>query len=262
MKTIWKGSISFGLVNIPINIYAATKSHVLGFTLLHAKCDTPLNYHRWCSACKKEVAWNETVKGLKVGGSYIILTQEKLKKLRPEKTETIKIVEFIETESLDTIYFDHHYYVGSKKSDDTAYALFVKALEKLNKVAIGRFIMRDKEYTCALQPYKDRLLLTTLHYSYEIKNIQNVIAPSKVKIDAKELKLAQELINKLSVKTFDMGKFKDTFAQEIKKLLKTKGKKKKVVAKKGTKKEPQKKPSLAQSLHASLEHIERPSARA
>ena len=217
MKTIWKGSIAFGLVSIPIRLYSATESHALGFTLLHSKCHTPVKYHRWCPKCDKEIEWNETVKGLKKDtGEYLTITQENLKKLKPEKTEAIKIIEFVDYDAVDVIYFNNHYYITPNKEDDTAYALFVKSLENLKKVAIGKFVMRDKEHICMLQPYNNYLLLTTLHYMYEIKGIKDLAFTKKVKIDAKELKLAKTFIEKLSVKKFDMSKFKDTLAQELK----------------------------------------------
>src|SRR5436309_1931299 len=107
MKTIWKGAISFGLVNIPIKLFTATESHALGFTLLHATCHTPLKYHRWCTHCEKEVLWEDTVKGLKTSKGYVVLTQEMLKKMHPEKTETINIVEFVDADQVSPIYLSH-----------------------------------------------------------------------------------------------------------------------------------------------------------
>ena len=251
MKVIWKGSIAFGLVNIPINIYSAISSHALGFTLLHETCHTPLKYHRWCPHCKKEVVWQETAKGIKKSdGSYLVLSQEDIAALRPEKTEEIQIAEFVDADKVSVIYFDQHYYVTPNKTGETAYALFTKALEKLGKVAIGRFVMRDKEYTCMLQPYQDYLLLTTLHYAYEVRGVEKLAFTKKVKVNPTELKLAEQFINKLAVKTFDITRFKDTFAQEIKKLLKQR-------TKKGTTKakiiKPRKKPTLSEALRASIE---------
>lgn len=254
MKIIWKGSIAFGLVSIPIEIYSAIESHALGFTLLHEKCKTPLKYHRWCPHCEEDVSWDQTVKGLKKGEKYIILTQEKLHELRPQKTEMINIVEFVSQDQVDPIYFNNHYYVAPTKNVN-AYALFIKALEKLNKAAIGRFVMRDKEYICILQPYNSYLLLTTLHYSYEIRGIDKLAFEKQVKLEPTELKLAQEFINKLSVKKFDITKFKDTFAQQLKLLLKKKPKKASK-AKKPVKTLKKKKPSLEDSLKESLRHID------
>lgn len=251
MKTIWSGAISFGLVNIPIKLYTATESHALGFTLLHATCHTPLNYHRWCPHCEKEVLWEDTVKGLETSKGFVVLTQEMLKKMHPEKTESINIIEFVDVDQVPPIYLNSHYYVAPSKKSDTAFALFMKALAKLKKVAIGRFVMRDKEYTCMLQPYENYLLLTTLHYNYEIKKIESLEASAHVKVTPAELQLAEELIKKLAVKKFDMSQFKDTFAQKLKAFLEKPPKKS---AAKKTKKAPRKKPSsLAESLRASLQ---------
>lgn len=256
MKIIWKGSIAFGLVNIPIELYSATESHALGFTLLHEKCKTPLQYHRWCPHCKKEVPWHQTVKGLeKSDGSYMILTQEALKKLQPIKTEQIEVLEFVDQDEIDIIYLNNHYYVApAKKGTNNAYALFIKALEKLNKVAIARFVMRDKEYICAIQPYKNYLLLTTFHYGYEIRALDKLAFTKVVTVKPAELKLAQEFIKKLSVTKLDLSKFTNRFAQEIKALLKNKTKK---VGPRDIAKVVKKKSSLMDSLKANIAGVRR-----
>lgn len=209
---------------------------------------------------KKEVVWEDTVKGLKGAKGYIVLTKEQIAQLRPEKSEKIRIVEFIDADQLEPIYLNHQYYVAPAKENDLdSFVLFMTALHKLNKVAIGRFVMRDKEYVCALRAYEKYLLLTTLHYLYEIKNIDAIALHTSVKPQAGELKLAQELINKLSVKKLDMSKFKDTFALQVKALLKKKaGKSEKAIVEKAPKKVAHKRESLMESLRASLE---RPEAR-
>lgn len=265
MKSIWKGSIAFGLVSIRIQLYTALESHALGFTLLHESCHTPLNYHRWCSKCKKEVQWENTVKGIKkTNGSFLILTQEMIHKLKPETTDEIKIVEFVDADQIPLIYLNHHYYVAPIKKDDTSFALFLKALEKLNKVAIGQFVMRDKEYVCAIKADESYLVLTTLHYAYEVRGAEKLAYTKHPKLNATELKLAQEFIEKLSVKKFDITAFKDTFAQEIKKRLREKPtKKKKSPTKKIATSKIKKKPTLTESLRSSINLIHhKPAARA
>lgn len=263
MKSIWKGSISFGLVNIPVELYTARESQALAFTLLHETCHTPLKYHRWCPKCKKDVQWESTVKGIKkTDNRYLILTQETLHALRPEKTDTISIVEFVSTDQIPIIYIDQHYYIAPQKKADSAYSLFIKALEKLKKAAIGTFVMRDKEYICVIQPNDGYLLLTTLHYAYEVRNAEKLLINTKAAPRPAELKLAEEFIKRLSVKKFDISRFKDTFAQEIKKLLKTKTTRKKVDAKPITPKL-KTKPSLTESLRSSINLIRsRPVAQA
>ncbi len=252
MKSSWKGSLSFGLVTIPVELYSAVQEHSLGFKLLHASCHTPINYERWCKHCKKEVQWNDIVKGIKLKNqSYFILTPEAIKKIKPETTNVINILACVDTAALDIIYLDQHYYVlPAKEEAGKAYFLFIAALASLHKVAIGQFVMKDKEHVCAIQPHHDGLLLTTLNYAYEIKESPKprVTVP---KIAKQELALAEQLIKKLSKKKLDMNAFKDTFAEKLRKKLQTTKKGKKILA------QPRKKkiimhPSLVESLQASL----------
>lgn len=260
MKTLWQGSIAFGIVNIPIRLYSAVKQHVIGFVLLHAKCKTPLHYRRWCPHCEKDVDWQDTVKGYKrPDGTYLILTQEALKQIRPTTTQEIAISEFTDSDSIDPLYINSHYYVEPAKNTDQAYALLLKAMERLHKVAIGRFVMRDKEYICALQPHGDLMLLTTLHYADEIRDSADLKPVKKAPVKAKELKLAEQLVNALSTKKFSLEKYRDTFAHDIKRLAKEKGKKAAVVKKIAKHK---KKASLTESLHRSLEQVRHPEAHA
>lgn len=216
-RVVWKGNLTFGLVNIPIELYAATQEHILGFKLLHDKCHHPISNKRWCDYCQEEVAWNHTVKGLKLkNGSYFIISQEKLKELKPEKTDTITIEEFVDKDNVPIIYYDNHYYLLPKGKTDYAFFLFSRALEKFGKSAIGRFVMRDKEYVCLIEPLENILSLSTLNYTYEIKPIpkyDQLKVPKK--ISSKELELAQLLMNKLYNKKFDITRYKDTFAQKL-----------------------------------------------
>lgn len=263
MKIIWKGSIAFGLVNIPIQIYSAAESQALDFTLLHEKCLTPLEYRRWCSSCKKEVTWAQTVKGMKKpNGSYLVLTQQAFKELHPTRTNTIAIVEFIPLDKVNVVYFHKHYYIAPAKQAEHAYALFIQALKKQEKVAIARVVMRAKEYVALIQPYESYLLLTTLHYDYEVRDITKTAFVKNIKMSTKELSLAQAFIQKLSVSKFDISDFKDTFAQEIKKLMRKKTATKKIAKKKAVSEKPIK-TSLVSHLQESIKQVHsRPVAQA
>lgn len=259
MKSIWKGSISFGLVTIPVRLYSAVQSHAIGFTLLHKKCHTPIFYKRWCEHCKKEVPWADVVKGLKQeNGSYAILTQEKLKALKPKTTDTISIIEFVSADQIEPIYLEHHYYLAPEKKGEKAFFLFQRALEQSGKVAVGMFVMREKQYICVINPYDTTMLLTMLNYAYEIRSLGQVpnLKEQPQKLQASELKLAQDLIKALSKKKFDLSKFKDTFAQDLKAALKS-AKKEKVTKKKREKevapaKKQKDESSLMTALRASL----------
>lgn len=221
MKDIWSGSISFGLVNIPVRLYSAVQSHGIGFKLLERESKTPIHYQRWCPVCKHEVAWRDVVKGLEVGKDrYVILTKEELVKLRPAKTETIDVLEFVDW-PIDTIYLDSHYYLAPEKPKQKAYFLFREVLMLTGKAAIGRFVMKEKEHVCAITSYKRGLLLTTLNYEYEIRDIDDIEQLKEpAKTGKEEIELARQMLDKIYVKRFDMSQFKDTFAEELKKALK------------------------------------------
>ncbi len=253
MKQIWSGSLSFSLVTIPVRLYSAVKEHVLGFKLLCAKCNTPIHYERFCPHCKKEITWNNVVKGLKLpDGHYFVITPEKLKALKPEKMDEILIKEFVALDAIDVIYFEHHYYLSAAKDGQTSFNLFCAALHETQKAAIATFVMRDKEYVCAISPYEKGLLLTTLNYAYEIVPTKEIFAAAKIKKpSATELKLAKQLIAQHTAKTFDISIFKDSFAEKLKKAIKE-SKHKKTRRKSTRAVSKPKKESLSETLKASI----------
>ena len=235
MRAFWKGSLNFGLVTIDVQVFTAIKEHVISFKLLHDKCHTPIHNLHWCEHDNEAVSWEHIVKGLPLGNNkFFVITKEALRKLKPLRTDTIVIKTFLDADALEPIWFDQHYYALPAKESDPAYALFVAALEKSKKIGIGTVVFKEKEHPCGFQPYHKRLLLSTLHYAYEIRPLE---LPKKVPaFDAQELKLAQYLIDKLSHKKVKLEDFKDTFIEKLKKALKAKPKKeiatKKVVHKK------------------------------
>lgn len=216
MKPSWKGSLSFGLVDIPVELYSAVKSHAFSFKLLHNKCNSPVTYHRWCTHCNQEVLWEDIEKGIQLAdGSFFIMTPAHLKKLKPEKTDTIQIVEFVPVEVIDPLLIAEHYYVVPSKASQQAFVLFGSALDNLGMAAIGQFVLRDKEYVCMIRSYKHILLLTMLNYAYEVKKIPGLKELHLPKIQGKELVLAEQLMSKLSQKTFNIDRFKDSFALKL-----------------------------------------------
>lgn len=258
--TIWRGSINFGLVSIPVELYSAVQPHVIGFKMLHSRCNTPITNKRWCPHCHKEIAWEAIVKGLKLpDGTYFVITKENLQKLRPKKTDAIEVLEFVETRAVPPIYYNQHYYVVPQKSNNKAFFLLAAALKELDQSAVAQFVLRDKDYICLLQPYETGLSMTTLHYDYEIKHLDQfdkLKVPTK--LDKQELKLAELLMSKLHKKKFDISHFKDTFAVRLAKAIKLKkeGKRVKVeIEKPATTPEV----SLMEALRASLRHYEKTS---
>lgn len=255
-KATWKGSINFGLVSIDVALFVAVKEHIIGFKLLHAKCNNPVLYKRWCDYCSKEVVWEDIVKGIKLkDGSYFILTEQNLKKLKPTRTNSIDIVEFVDRDEILSVYQAQHYYVIPQKINDKSYFVFIKALQATSRVAIGQFVLRDKEYVCMLEPLQDVLCLTVLNYSYEIQKIQEVESlDMPKKISDQEIELAKLLIDKLSKKKFDLTKFKDTFVVNLLENIKKSKKGLKAIKEIPKKKKKiEQKSSLMSNLKASLE---------
>lgn len=253
MKTLWKGSISFGLVNIPIKLYSAIEERGVKMRLLDKKNLSPIRFKRWSDKSGKEIAWEDIVKGVEVGeDEYIVISKTELEAIKPEKSKAVDIVEFVEAVQIDPIYFHSHYYIGPDKAKEKSFFLFKEVLEQTKKMAIGQFVMREKMYTCAIESYREGLLLTTLNYGYEIKDISKIEElKEKPKLSKQELELAKQLIDKISVKTFDINEFKDDFHESLMKVIKKKAKGQTVVIHK--KKEPKvKEENLIAALKASL----------
>jgi DNA end-binding protein Ku len=229
MKPVWSGSLSFGLVNIPINLYTTIRPPVTAFHMLCATCNHPIKYERWCPRCKKEVTWEHVVKGIDLGNNkFFVLTKEHIEKLKPQKSDVFQIIEFISTDKVPPIFYENHYYAIANKSSHHAFSLFKTALEETKTTALGSFVMREKEHLAVITPYQDIFLISTLHYSYEMYLTSALPKqPKTAKIQAGELKLAKQLIDQLTVKTFDIARFKDTFAQHLIQEIK-KGKSKKI----------------------------------
>lgn len=215
MKSVWEGSISFGLVSIPVRLYAAIRSHSPGFQLLCAVCKEPVQYKRWCARCNKEVNWQDTVKGIQLkDGSYFVITQENLKKLKPEKTDTIDVDQFLDRSLIPFIYLDNHYYVIPTAKHEKAYQVLLHAMNKTNQVAIGHFVMHERDHVCAISFHEEVLLLSTLNFSYEIKTIPP-LKTTKIETRSKELVLAQQLIMQLSTDSFDITGYKNSFIAKL-----------------------------------------------
>src|SRR5688572_11579233 len=153
MRAIWTGAISFGLVNIPVKLYSAIESkEKLHFRMLHDKHLAPIQYKRICSECGKDVPWNNVVKGIETTkDNYFVISREELRKIKPEKTDSIKILEFIDSDQLDILYLSGHYFLGPSQKKEEAFFLLREVMRLTGKVAVGKFVLRDKEYLCAIR---------------------------------------------------------------------------------------------------------------
>jgi len=223
MRAIWSGAISFGLVNIPVKLNSAVESSEgLDFDMLSKKDLAPIRYARIDSKTGKEVPWKEIVKGFQYAkGKYVVITDEDFKKASPEKSRTIDIMQFVKEEEIDPIYYEKPYYLIPDKGADKSYQLLIKGLEETQTVGLAEFMLRNRVHICALKAHEGVLLLNQMRYHEEIREAPEIEQPKSEKIKPKEVQLAVKLINQLTDK-FDPEAFKDTYASELKKVIKAK----------------------------------------
>ncbi|MBV9673498.1 MAG: Ku protein [Verrucomicrobia bacterium] len=230
MRAIWKGAISFGLVNIPVRLYAATERETPDFHLLYKKDMSQIRYKRVAESTGKEVPSDQIVKGYKLeDNQFVIITDEELEQASPEKSTNIDIQEFVAESEISSLYFDKPYYLEPDKGAAKPYVLLRDALLKSGKVGISQFVLRNREHLCALKAQGNVLVLNALRFAAEIRDAGELIIPTDQKVNSNEVALAVRLIGELTSQ-FDPKKFKDTYTEDVRKLIEAKAKGKKVKA--------------------------------
>jgi DNA end-binding protein Ku len=222
MRAIWTGAIGFGLVNIPVKIYSATEGSELDLDMLDKKDHSHIRFRRVNENTGKEVAWENIVKGYKLDDRYIVLTDEDFEKASPEKSKMIEITEFVEEAEVDGMYYDTPYYLEPERSGVKAYILLREALQKTGKAGFGSFVLRNKENICLIRPLEEVLVLNKLRWAQEIRPTDELNIPAGSSKPA-EMKMAIELIKSLSGK-LDISSYKDTYSDELMKLIRAKAK--------------------------------------
>jgi DNA end-binding protein Ku len=231
-RAIWSGSISFGLVTVPVKLYPATEQKDIQFHQFKEGTRQRIRNKRVAEETGREVDFEDIVKGYEVEkGKFVIVTPEELESVAPEKTRTIEITDFVDLSEIDPIYFEKTYYLAPE--DDAgakrAYALLAKAMEVEGKVAIGRFVMRTKEYLAAIRPKDGVLVLETMFFPDEIRQpseLENV--PVRLRVDDRQVKMARQLIGTLS-SDWDPKRYHDEYRERVLKLIRDKAKGKEVV---------------------------------
>ena len=215
-RSLWSGAISFGLVNVPVKMMTAVSPKDVRFNQLHAKDHSRIQQKRVCAQDGEEVPFEEIVKGYEVRpGQYVVIDPEELDSLDPEATHTIDILEFVDLDQFDPVYFDHPYYLVPDARAEKAYALLAQSLESTGKVGIAKFVMRTKEYLAALRSSKGALVLSTLLYGDEVVPLETLDTPSlETELSERELKMAEALIESLTEK-FDPDKHEDTYREKV-----------------------------------------------
>jgi DNA end-binding protein Ku len=221
MHTMWKGSISFGLVNIPVKMFTATEEKDIRFRYLHKECNTPLRYKKTCPSCNREVREEEIVRGFEYQtGHFIIIDEEDIEALKSEvNAKSIDILDFVNLRDIDPIYFDKSYYLSPQDTGDKAYSLLRQAMNDSGKIAVAKMTIRNKQTLAVLRVYENVLVLETIFYPDEIRPVSQVPnLPERTIVNEKELDIANKLIESLTAE-FDPGKYTDEYREALKDLI-------------------------------------------
>jgi len=216
MRAIWKGSISFGLVNIPIALFPATRREELKFRLLRASDLSPVNYKRVAEKDGREVPWDQIVKGFEYEkGKFVVLREKDFQRVDLEATQTVDIQDFVELEEIDPMYFYKPYYLEPQKGGDKAYTLLRETLQRTGKVGIAKVIIKTRQYLAGVKPLKDALVLELMHFSEELSDPEKLDLPKKSAEPGKrEIQMAQALVENMSSK-WDPKKYKDDYRDAL-----------------------------------------------
>jgi DNA end-binding protein Ku len=254
-RAIWTGSISFGLLNVPVKLYSAVSRKSVSFRELRAEDGSRIRHKRVAEADGEEVAYEDIVKGYEVASDqYVVITREELEELDPKKTRAIEIQDFVDLDDIDPIYFDHPYYLGPDKGAEKAYALLVKAMTDAHKVAVARFVLRNRENLAALRPMDGVMTMATMRFADEVVSPEEVADSfdgDAQRPEKRELEMAKALIDSLTSE-FDAAKYRDEYREELLDLIERKAKGEKVVEAVSEEPKPTKAPDLMAALEESL----------
>jgi DNA end-binding protein Ku len=255
-RAIWTGSISFGLLNVPVRMYSAVSRKNVSFRELRASDSSRIRHKRVAEADGKEVPYEEIVKGYELAPEqYVVLSRDELEELDPKKTRAIEIQDFVDLDEIDPIYFDHPYYLGPDKGAEKPYALLVKAMSDAHKVAVARFVLRNRENLAAIRPMDKVLTMATMRFADEVVTPEelgeDVIPEDGRKLDKREIDMAKQLIDSLS-SDFDAGKYRDEYREELLSLIERKARGEEIVEAVSEEPKPTKAPDLMAALEESL----------
>jgi DNA end-binding protein Ku len=216
-RAIASGTISFGLVSIPVKLYTAASSEQVSFNMLHKKCNGRIKQQLFCPTDNEVVDRADTVKGYEYArGQYVTFTEDELKGFESERSNAIEITEFVPLESVDFVHVEKSYYLGPDKGGDKAYKLLSEAMSNKDKVAVGRWAARGKEQLVLVRPYGDGgLILHQLYYANEVRSFEEIDTGAKLSFSDKERELAEKLIEQLSSDEFEPEKYSDTFSDRV-----------------------------------------------
>lgn len=231
-RPIWSGSVSFGLVSVPVKLYSATSAKEVRFHMLHDADGGRIQQKRVCSVDGEEVPWEHIVKGYEISkGRSVTVGRDELEKLSPRKSQSIEIEDFVDLAQIDPIYYETTYYLVPDKGANKPYALLVEAMKRTHKVGVARFVLRTRQYLCAVRPLDRALVVSTMLYADEVVSQDELegIPDSHSKPGERELKMAEQLVGSLAA-DFDAKKYKDDFREQVLALLGRKAEGEEIVA--------------------------------
>lgn len=260
MHTMWKGSISFGLVNIPVKMFAATEDKDIKFRMLHETCGTPVKNVRTCPHCEVEIEWKEVVKGFEYQpGQFVLMSDEDLEKITPQRTKTIDILNFVSLEEIDPIYFNKSYYLAPEATGGKAYSLLREAMKDSGRIAVVKVIIRSAQLLAVLRVYDNVLVLESIYYPEEVRSVSQLPSvPAESAVDDNEMRVARQLIDSLATR-FDPEQYRDEYRAALLAAIEQKVEGQEIT----TVQEPRRDQiqDLMAALQASL-HVERPTTSA
>jgi DNA end-binding protein Ku len=255
-RAIWSGTISFGLLNVPVKLYTAVARRGISLREIRESDGARIKHRRVAEGTDEEVPYGEIVKAFEVTPDrYVPLSKDEMAALAPEKTRAIEVQDFVDLDQIDPIYFDSPYYLGPAEGAEKAYSLLAEAMEKSGKVAIARFVFRNKEHLAALRPGNGVLTLTTMRFADEVVpagDLEDELPQKKSKVAAKEVAMAEQLIESLTTE-FDPSAYRDEYREQLLALIERKAEGKDVLeAPAAEEPQPTKAPDLMSALEESI----------
>jgi DNA end-binding protein Ku len=222
MRPIWAGSISFGLVNIPIKLYLAAHSERFSFRMLHGKDEAPIQFKRFCSLEEQEVPYQEIVRGYEYQkGQYVVVEDQDFERIERAPAKVVDIQQFIDADELNAMFFDTPYYLEPARGAEKAYALLREALRRSGKIGIARVVLKEREYMAAVQPIGDALCMSTLRYANEIRDSNELNIPGEIDLPEKQIDLALMLVEQLSAE-FHPEQYRDDYQAKVAEMIQQK----------------------------------------
>jgi DNA end-binding protein Ku len=254
-RAIWSGSISFGLLNVPVKLYSAVARRGISLREIRESDGARIRHRRVAEGTDEEVPYEKIQKAFEItSGNYVPISKDEMAALAPEKTRAIEVKDFVDLEQIDPIYFDSPYYLGPAEGAEKAYSLLASAMERSGKVAISRFVFRNKEHLAALRAENGVLTLTTMRFADEVvppDELDDVIPDKKPKVAAREVEMAEQLIDSLTSE-FDPSAYRDEYREELMSLIERKAEGKEIVAAEAPEREATKAPDLMAALEESI----------